>query len=334
MELNNLEKAVVATIAYYDALNYPLTGFEIFKYLVNPVRLISTENINAEIEPVGKISLQDILEILQNRNLSFYLGEKNGFYFLKNKEHLAKTRIERQKISDQRWKKAKKIIKWLQIIPFIKMVAMSGSLAIDNAKQESDIDLFIIVKNKRIWTARFLTTLFFQIIGQRRHGKKIANRFCLNHYITDKFLKVNLFSIYTAHLYAHLIPVLEVEKRIYNKFQKENNWIENYLAFYNAQKISSQRAIKINSFLRIFGRIQEFILNAFPGLILEKILGFFQKKMINKHYSNSQGKGRIVVSESQLEFHPNSPEVEIIDKYNANMLRLDFGVQERDSGLS
>ena len=162
----------MATVVYYDVLDYPLTGFEIFKYLINPVRLISAENQYSEIEPIGKIALEDVLEILHSGNLNFYFEEQNGFYFLKNRGEILKTRIDRQKISDETWKKARKTIKWLQIIPYIRMVAVSGSLAMANAKKESDIDLLIIVKNKRIWTARFFTTYFSKLSGKGGTTKK------------------------------------------------------------------------------------------------------------------------------------------------------------------
>jgi len=336
MNLNLLEKSIVATIAYYDALDYPLTGFEVFKYLINPLHIIELSGISPtdEIEPLGKIELVDVLEALENRNLSFYLGEENGFYFLKKRENIIQTRIERQKISDEMWKKVKKIIKWLPIIPCLRLVLISGSLAIDNAGQASDIDLLIAVKHKRIWTTRLLVTLFFQIIGQRRHGRKIQDRFCLNHYITDKSLKINLFSLYTAQSYSHLVPILEIKKGIHNEFQNENNWINNYLAFYDYQKLSSQRSVKISPLLKFIAQIHEFFISSFIGGISEKILGFFQKRHIKKHPLQSQKGGRIVADNNQLEFHPDSPEARIIDRYNQNMLRLGFQIEEKDSGLT
>jgi len=335
MNLNILEKAIIATVVYYDVLDYPLTGFEIFKYLINPVHITALSGIgpSGEIEPIGNITLLGVLKTIKSQSLEKYISEKNGFYFLKGREKIIQTRIERQKISDEMWKKARKIIKWLQFLPYVRMVAMSGSLAMDNAKKESDVDLLIAVKNKRIWTARFLITLFLQIIGQRRHGKKIQNRFCLNHYITDKSLKINLFSLYTAHLYAHLVPILETERNIYSRFQKENNWISNYLLFYNYQELGNQRKIKTNSFLTGIAKIKEFILNSFLGTILEKLLGFFQKKHIKNHPLRNQKGGRVMADDNQLEFHPDSPEAKIIDKYNQSMLILGFQVKEGDSGL-
>lgn len=328
MNLNLLEKSILATIAYYDVMDYPLTGFEVFKYLINPSYIIAMSDIekDTEIEPIKEIKLLDVLKILENNNLKNYIKEKNGFYSFRN---LYQTRIERQKISDEMWKQTKKIIKWLQIIPYIRMVLVNGSMAMYNARKESDIDLMIVTKNKRIWTARFLTTLFFQIIGKRRYNNKIESRFCLNHYITNNFLKSNLLNLYIAHLYAHLVPILELEKGIYNRFQFENRWIGDYLYFYNIEKLDNQKKIKNSLTAKFIRNFQENILNTFLGSILEKILGFFQKRHIKNHPLINQRGGRIIFDNNQLEFHPDSQGIKILNKYKENILKLDIGIKKK-----
>ncbi|MFH1129332.1 MAG: nucleotidyltransferase domain-containing protein [Patescibacteria group bacterium] len=334
MELNLLEKSILATIAYYDTMDYPLTGFEVFKYLINPKHIASFSklNLNSEVEPMKSINLIDILKILSNQNLKQYIDQKNGFYSLKGRD-LYQTRIERQKISDRMWQRSRKIIKWLQIIPNIKLILMNGSVAIYNAKKESDIDLLIVAKNKRIWLTRFLVTIFFQIIGQRRHGNKIANKFCLNHYTVDNNLKMNSVSLCIAHLCAHLVPILELEQGIYNRFQFENRWVGNYLYFYNLEKLNNRQKIKDNKILKFVRKFQEIILNTFIGTIFEKTLRFFQIRHIKRHPLLNQKGGQIVFNDMQLEFHPDSPEGGLIERYNKNMTLLNFGIQEQDSGL-
>jgi predicted nucleotidyltransferase len=330
MNFNLLEKSILATITYYDAMDYPLTGFEIFKYLINPSHIVAVSDIkqDTEIEPVKEIKFVEILKILNDNNFRNKIEEKNGFYYLKGRKENYQIRNERQKISDEMWKKTKKTIKWLQMIPYIKMVLVNGSMAMYNAKKESDIDLMIVTKNKRIWTTRFLTTLFFQIIGKRRHGEKIKNRFCLNHYITNDFLKSNLLNLYVAHLYAHLVPVLEIEEGIYNRFQFENRWIGNYLCFYNIDKLDNQKKIKNNSVMKFTRNCQEIILNTFLGNILEIVLGFFQKRHIKNHPLINQKEGRIIFDDNQLEFHPNSRGIKILEKYEENILTLDIGIKK------
>ena len=155
-----LQKSILSTIAYYDSLDYPLTSFEVFKYLINPLHIASfywdSVSESKLFEPVelgrfSSITLFNIRKILESNELKKFIGEKNGFYSLKGREEIIRTRIDRQKIADQKWKKAKKIIKLLQIVPYLKMVAVSGSLALNNTREESDFDLLIVAKSKRIW---------------------------------------------------------------------------------------------------------------------------------------------------------------------------------------
>ena len=60
--LNFLEKSILATIVYYDIFDYPLTGFEVFKYLINPLHVVGQlEDIDkAEFEPMKNISLSEV----------------------------------------------------------------------------------------------------------------------------------------------------------------------------------------------------------------------------------------------------------------------------------
>lgn len=335
MDLNLLEKSIIATVAFYDALDYPLTGFEVFKYLINPKHIASFSmlGLDSEIEPFKVINLVDVLKILNGQGLKQYIDEENGFYSLKER-NLYQLRIERQKISDQMWQKSRRIIRWLQIVPNVKMVLMNGSVALYNAKNESDIDLLIVVKNKRIWLTRFLVTAFFQIIGQRRHGKKITHRFCLNHYTVDNNLKMDAVSLCIAHLYAHLTPILELEQGIYNRFQFENRWVGNYLYFYNLENLDSREKIKNNKILEIIRKFQEIILDTLVGTVFDKILKFFQIRHIKNHPLLNHKGGKIVFNDAQLEFHPDSPEGRVLDKYNQSMISLNLNIREQDSGLS
>jgi predicted nucleotidyltransferase len=189
--MSPLEKAVLATLVYYDVLDRPLTSWEVFKYLNNTgLRKSKVQSFEYDLALQDRSSqcqtLDSVLETLENSSeLKKIIDQKNGFYFLKGRQEIVKERIERQKIADQKWKKAKRVIKLLQLIPFIRLVAVSGSLAMNNTKKESDIDLLIVAKSGRIWTCRGLTTLFIHLIGQRRHGSLTKDRFCLNHYLTD-----------------------------------------------------------------------------------------------------------------------------------------------------
>ena len=318
-----LQKSILSTIVYYDTLDYPLTSFEVFKYLCG--KRSSTHN---------EISLANTRKSLASKDLKEFIQERNGFYFLKRREEIIRVRIDRQKIADQKWKKAKKIICWLQVVPYLKMVAASGSLALNNTKKESDIDVLIVVKSGRIWMTRFFITALLQLLGKRRHKKKTKDKICLNHYITDKSLEIKFKSLYTSQLYSHLIPVLEIEPRIYEKFQNANKWVKDYLVSWPEIETRHFKTLETNFLLTSIAKAGELCLNNWLGNLLEKILKRIQKKSIEKDPLTHKKGGRVTADDTQLEFHPDSPERQILDKYNKSMLYLGVKeLEEKDSGL-
>jgi len=71
------------------------------------------------------------------------------------------------------------------------------------------------------------------------------------------------------------------------------------------------------------------------GNFIELILKKIQRTRIKKDPLTYQSGGRVVFSDNQLEFHPNSPEKWILEKYNQRIKKLGFKElgDEKDSGL-
>ncbi len=322
-----LEKSILATLVYYDVLERPLTGLEIFKYLI----------VKGMTEKDREVNLNEVLDTLEtSQELAKLINQKNGFYFLRGRSKVIKERIARQKIADQKWKKARRLIRLLETVPFVRLVAVSGSLAMNNPKEEADIDLLIVTKASRIWTCRGLATLFVRLIGQHRHGPLTKDRLCLNHYLTDKSLRIPCRSLYNAQTYAHLVPIWGRQlPQIYNQFQKANRWIGDYLVFYPKSQEGYLKKTKSNRFLVSLRKIREFILDNKIGDGFEFFLKKFQERRIKKDPLTYQVGGRVVFDDRQLEFHPDSPERWILEEYNQRMSQLgltEMG-QEEDSGL-
>ena len=100
--------------------------------------------------------------------------------------------------------------------------ALAGSQAQGVQKPGSDIDLLIIVEPKFLWLGRTVVTFYFQLLGTRRHGKKIADRFCLNHYLAGVKTIGELKNLYTAWEYAKLRPL--IYEGAVTEFQEKKQW--------------------------------------------------------------------------------------------------------------
>ena len=101
----------------------------------------------------------------------------HDYYVLNGRDKLVDIRKARKFIAEKFWGRTRQYGQYIVKVPFVKMVAVCNSLAYDNATEQSDIDLFIVIEKGRMWIARFLITLILQFHGVRRHGNKIAGGF-------------------------------------------------------------------------------------------------------------------------------------------------------------
>ncbi len=125
----------------------------------------------------------------------------------------------------QLWKKTMQYSSLFSKIPGILCVCVWNSLAMNASHTNSDIDLFIITKKKRIWTARILLTIILTLLWQRKTVTKHAWRFCLSFFITENALNLEEIAIkddiYLAYWTQTLVPIVD-KGGVFEKFQKIN----------------------------------------------------------------------------------------------------------------
>ncbi len=330
MSVSDLRNSILATLIYYDILDFPLTMLEVYKYLINPGRLSANS-------AVGTISLDQIAEDLGGLASSGRIASKNGFYFLPGRDALYELRIAREKIAVLKWKKFLRIAKWFQAVPYLRAVLASGSLAIGNTGHNSDFDVLTVTKSSRLYTCRIFLSLAASLFGARRtrYERTAPDKFCFNHYITDGNLNIAHESLFNAQTYINLKPVL-ARNGIFGRFYAENIWLNKYVYNFKPAGEFVLRKVSSNFLLLGIARAGEFILNSFLGAKIEDWAKGYQQKRIKDNPVTYESGGRVIFNDKELEFHPRSFEAFAIGKYNANLKR--FGIishtEEKDSGLT
>ena len=155
------------------------------------------------------------------------ITSKNGFFFFDGKESLIYQRLLRKRISTKKLGIAKKAAKILSFIPSVKMVAVTGSLAMRNSTDESDIDLMIVTKKGMLWTTRLLAyciLLATRYSLRRPRVKNERDALCLNMWLDEGDLVFRNRNLYTAHEIAQIVPLVDKNKT-YEKFLWKNKWI-------------------------------------------------------------------------------------------------------------
>lgn len=224
---------IYKTLAYADIFDYPLTKNEIEKFFITKTPLGLTSL------PVG-------------------VNQKNGYYFLKGREKIVEIRKKRTRWSREKTKIGQKIATRLgRLIPFIKMIGFTGSLAMNNARLHDDIDFLVITARNRLWLTRLMAVVFLEIFGCRRRpgALNFNNKICLNMLLDENHLVIpsKEQDLFTAHEIAQLKPIYN-KGQTYEKFIWANLWVKKYLPMAIEARLqkNDETKKKGNKFLNIF----------------------------------------------------------------------------------
>lgn len=209
--MNNISNAILATLAYHDIFDYPLTAGEISNYLI--AKKAKKSLVERELTKLVK---------------SQKIGENRSFYFFKNRQKIVRLRFQRQGYSKSKLKRAQFFANILKLIPTVKLVAISGALAMDNSHQNDDIDLVIICSPNTLWITRFLANLILSPFKRYPKSNLISDRACLNIFIDQSDLAIRPQNLYPAHEICQMKPLWDRDGT-YSRFIEANRWGTKFL---------------------------------------------------------------------------------------------------------
>lgn len=285
-----IREAIVKTIAFFDLFDYPLTEFELWQLI----------NIRCEFSEWQKF--------LHSDNALDSIEQKNGFYFLFGRSETIKIRMKRYCYTDRKFKRAMKIARIFKIVPWIKMIAVGNIIGTHNLKQESDIDLFIITEDKRIWLTRFFCAGLMKLLGLRPKEGKEQDKICLNFYVSTKAMDLKELmlqtdkgnDVYFIYWLVGLAPVYDIGS-VYKRFINANNWVKEYLPNWSCLgRIKTEKQGDTDKgFFLFYHDIVDLLLGG-----LEQNVGKFQLKKMPSDLKEMMNKDtRVVVNDQILKLH-------------------------------
>jgi hypothetical protein len=203
LELTDLEMAVLECILYSDLFDFPLTPDEVWRWL-------PTEATKDEVD-----------RVLAGEGLARYLISVPPYVALRGREHLIPLRERRSHSSAVLKRTAERYARWIARLPFVRMVALSGSLAVDNSDDGDDLDYLIVVAPGRVWLTRTLTMAVVRIAGVR--GATV----CPNYLLSEANLALTSQDLYTAHELLQMRPL--TGHAVYGRMLTANPWWRDYL---------------------------------------------------------------------------------------------------------
>ncbi len=299
-----LRRSLLATLAYFDRFDYPLTALELRRYRLAMPGLSDT------------VSVADVLAVASGPGIS----TKDGLYFLEGRAETVAHRTRGYRLAEPKYRKAMRAARWMRLLPTVRMVAVCNSLALSAAGEESDIDLFMAVRPGFLWITRLLTVGALALAGQRPHDDDHADTICLSFFVSERALDVSRFALpggdtYLAYWSASLVPIYDPDG-VMDAFRARNAWMRDVLPGTRTDRATPSvrqvpapriRMTFLLPFLRTLEPLAKRVQAArFPSVIA---------KLMNRDT-------RVVVNDDVLKFHVNDRREEFERAFRSRLAAL------------
>ena len=197
------ELAVLQSVTYASLFDYPLTLSQLRDSLIGE---------RADEPTIARwVATSPLLQATIQR--------QNDLYFPAGRVDLLATRRRREELSRRLLERDQKILQFIAALPFVRLVAVSGSLAHLNAEGESDLDLFVITRPGRVWLVTLAALIVSRLLGWRR-------RLCLNYIVSEASLGIEPGDLFSANQIIHLRPIIGQE--VYRRFLEANAFVRGF----------------------------------------------------------------------------------------------------------
>lgn len=225
--ISQLLGRVWLVLAYSAVFEFPLTAVEVLKRFWRfegetlPTQL-QIEKSLILLRSLGKVSLTEKL------------------WHLVSQPQAPSNRTHWEQYSQQKMEQATPVVKFLVSLPWVMGVAITGSVAVNSAKKDDDVDFMIVTEPNRLWLTRLLTLFFAMKHGKRRSfAKEEPNSWCFNLWITTNAMAVprEKQTLYTAYEVCQAKWILS-RKQTAIKFLQSNLWVEKRIPHYYTWRIA------------------------------------------------------------------------------------------------
>ena len=183
--LTPAELAITRSVVYASLFDYPLTLAQLRQTLIEstqtPSEVLAAYN--------GSAALQAAIEF------------RDGFFFPRGRADLIDERRRRETRSRSFLRRHQVILQLVSALPYVRMVALSGSIAHLNLEGTGDLDLFIVTRGRRVWSATVATVVLAKLLRRRQIV-------CANFVVADTRLVLEQQDLFAASQVIHLKPLI------------------------------------------------------------------------------------------------------------------------------
>lgn len=302
-----IQSSILRTIAFFDVLHIAPTWVECSAWL--------------EWDGGGGIdrqSLPSAVELIEARDELVHRGVIE-FAFGRVALHgrfvsLATNSADRMPLIARKLRHARSAARWILRSGAVRFIAIVNTTAMGAARDEGDLDFFVIVKHGSIWSTRLLAGFPYRIAGRLSGTNAVPDAVCLSYFISDESLDLSSHLLtpddpYYRYWFCSMLPVYD--DGVSEELWKQNHAIRELHPFATHWEIAPD--------LRVDAPWLRF--RSFP--FVEKIarrfqLGWFPSQITDRMNRDTS----VIVKDSVLKFHIDDGREEYRREYFDRLKRV------------
>jgi hypothetical protein len=283
------ERAFLESVLYAALFDYPLTPTQLRVALI-----------------AAKADEQVLLEWYRHSDLLQHAIEYgNGYFFPRGRRDLLEIRRTREGVSRHLLRDLAPPLRLVSRMPFVRMVALSGSLAHLNADRHADLDLFVITAPGRVWSVTFTSVLLARLLGWRR-------QVCLNYVISERELRVSPADLFAANQIIHLRPVVGGE--VLGRFLDANRFVARFYPNYDGTRDVAPAAGTIPRYG--FRRAAEAVLTVLGAPLYERACRLLYGWHLRRRSHTWASREQVRLEPECLKLHTSSHRKDVMDRFD------------------
>ena len=281
------ELAVVRSVTYASLFDYPLTLAQLQQSL-----------IGLRADPDAIASWWHHSEFLQAT-----IACEGGLFFPAGRSDLVRTRSRREAVSRALLERDQQVLRLIASMPFVRMVALSGSLAHLNAEGSADLDLFVITAPHRVWSVTVSVLLLSKLLGWRKH-------LCLNYVVSERAMAITPQDLFSANQIIHLRPL--TGHQVFERFVACNGFIREFYPNFEPDYPKSQAPGP--------KPLVERVLSLGPAQLAERAARTWYGWYLNRRAATWRSRDQVRLEDECLKLHTSSHRAETLARFDAALV--------------
>ena len=209
------ELAIARSVLYASLFDYPLTLAQLRQTLI--------ESSQTPTEILALYARSDALRA----SIEFH----QGFFFPRDRRDLISERRRREARSQIFLDRHRRMLSIICALPFVKMVALSGSIAHLNLEGAGDLDLFIVTRGRHVWSVTVAVVVIAKLMRRRKTT-------CANFVLADSALALDQQDLFAASQIIHLKPLVGGDA--YRRFVAANPFVARFYPNFRVMPTASR----------------------------------------------------------------------------------------------